>query len=60
MDEEGQKGKVAWCVIFTQLHPGHFSIRVGNSSWCSEEIVKKKSQIVTFCVIITLEGQGQL
>ena len=40
-------------VICTQLYPGHFSIRVGDSLWHSEEIVKIWN--CTFqCVIITI------
>ena len=28
------------CLICTQLHPGHLSVCVGDSSWCSEETLK--------------------
>ena len=31
-------------VIFTRLCLGHLSVRVGDSSWLSEEIVKKKKK----------------
>ena len=35
-------------VICTQMHPGHLSVRVGDSSRRSEEIVKKTSRIAAF------------
>ena len=31
-------------VICTRLRPGHLSVRVGDGSWRSEEIVKKKKK----------------
>ena len=40
-------------VIWTRLHPGHLSVRVGECSLRSEEIVKK-SPIASFNVIIII------
>ena len=40
-------------VICTRLHPGHLGVRVGDSSWRCEEIVKK-SQIAPLNAIIII------
>ena len=41
-------------IIFTRLFPGQWSLRVGDGSWCSEEIIKISGAGIAQLVVLGL------